>query len=920
MESDIDITAAKLSIADRLSTQTSETIELLFKLLLEVIRIRQPEIEPVIRGESTVPVSSRDLLMRSLQAFGIWFQLLNVAEENSAMRRRRAFESELGEHQVTNSFAAAIKQFKDADIGEKTLQSFFNSLDICPVLTAHPTEAKRVTVLEIHRRIYLLLVDLESPRWTQRERNLLIDDLRNEIDLLWLTGELRLGKPSVSQEVAWGLHFFRESLFERIPELTNKLQHALNTYYPDCKFSLPPFFQFGSWVGGDRDGNHFVTNVVTRETLFTNRRASLQRYKKQLQNLCERLSIASHSLPMPEAFSSQLKNMLADTVQSDSIENRNPGEVFRQYTVCMMAKLQRTLNAAFRDETPAISQAAYFSADEFINDLRFLEETLITIGCHSLAKSLVLPLRNEVEAFRFKTVSLDLRQNSTVTTETLRAIWSKLTGNDVQTCPDKTSEDWNAWLLSELEHPFSEALPVSDLPESAQETFDLMRLVAETRSKMDTKAIGKFILSMTQSETDILGIYLLAKYAGLFDTKNEIRCTIPVVPLFETIEDLQRAPAIMESILSLPVVRLSLERLGGVQEVMIGYSDSNKDGGYLSSNWELNLAQTRLTQTGRRAGIPISFFHGRGGSISRGGAPTDQAISAQPPGSIHGQMRITEQGEVVSSKFANRGTARYHMELLAASVMTHSLLTVATDPSTLESEHDKAFHELSKTSYSAYRQLVEAPGLLEYYEAASPVEELTLLNIGSRPARRFGAKSLSDLRAIPWVFAWTQNRHMVPSWYGLGSALSKFRLTQDEQQAEHRLQSLFKHSRLFNLVIDEAEKTLAQVNLSIAREYSELVADREIRQRIFTMIEKEYELTVEEVLKFSKSNLLAERFPRFRRKLKRRLPIINQIGREQIRLIKHFRELPEDDPDRQSALIPLLLSINCISTGLGWTG
>ena len=762
-------------------------------------------------------------------------------------------------------------------------------------------------------------MELESPRWTPRERDHLIGDLRNEIDLLWLTGELRLEKPSVRQEVAWGLHFFRESLFDRLPELIEKLEYALKSYYPDREFDIPAFFQFGSWIGGDRDGNPFVTNAVTRETLFIHRRACLKRYKQQLDRLAARISIASHSLTVTERFSNRLKGMLAETGNGDIIAERNPGEVFRQYAVCMGKKLQLTLDAASREETPAITQTAYFTADEFLSDLRFLEKSLQEIDCGLIAKSLIQPLSRAVEAFRFKTVSLDLRQNTTVTTESLQAIWSRLTGKELNDCPDKSSDEWKNWLLSELEHPFSEALPLSNLPETAQETFDLMRLIAETRSKMDTKAFGKFILSMTQSEADILGVYLLAKYAGLFDTDNEIRCTIPVVPLFETIEDLRNAPAIMENILSLRIVRQSLECLGRVQEVMIGYSDSNKDGGYLTSNWELHLAQTRLSETGRKAGIPISFFHGRGGSISRGGAPTGQAIDAQPSGSIHGQMRITEQGEVVSSKYANRGTALYHMELLAASVMGHSLLTAASDRAVTRSENNEVFQDLSEKSFAKYRTLVEHPGLLEYYEAASPVEELSLLNIGSRPARRFGAKSLADLRAIPWVFAWTQNRHLIPSWYGLGTALSKFRSSHGER-AEHLLQGLFDHSRLFNLVIEEAEKTLAQVDLHIAKEFSELVANLELRQQIFSMIENEYHLTVEEVLKVSSSSLLAERFPRFRRKLKRRLPMINQIGREQVMLIKHFRELPEDDASRGETLVSLLLSINCISTGLGWTG
>ncbi len=905
-------------ISERISEVTSQTIGRLFNLLIDVIRVRQPEIEPVLRGEATVPIGRRTLLMRSLQAQGIWVQLLNIAEENSGMRRRREIETELGPDQVANSFANVIRRLKDAGVSEPEIQSFFNTADVRPVITAHPTEAKRVTVLEIHRRIYLLLMDLESPRWTERERVHLINKLRNEIDLLWLTGELRLEKPAVSQEVSWGLHFFRDALFERSPELIEKLEWALDTFYPGQTFKIPPFFQFGSWIGGDRDGNPFVTNQVTRNTLLTLRRACVDRYQSKLEDLRNHLSIGRHSFEIPEDFRSRLSAMIRESALHGAAEERNPGEAFRQYCNCMLEKLNTVLKTAKQPVTRDTGRPAYRTADEMIDDLYFLERTLIQSRCHSLASALVQPLRREVEIFRFRTCSLDLRQNTTVTTATLQAIWAHRNGEDISVCPGRSSAEWTSWIVSELEGPAEQALYLSGLPAPAQETFDLLRLVAECRSAMDAEAFGNFILSMTQTEADILGIYLLAKYAGLFIGGDEPACTLPVVPLFETIEDLRTAPAIMQRFLSRPLVRRSLFSRRGVQEVMIGYSDSNKDGGYLSSNWELYLAQVRLTETGRASGIPISFFHGRGGSISRGGAPTDQAIAAQPPGSIHGQMRITEQGEVVSSKYANRGTALYHMELLASSVIGHSLLSARHNQQDDSELFSQAFQRLAEMSFAAYRKLVEQPGLLEYYESASPVEELSLLNIGSRPARRFGAKSLGDLRAIPWVFAWTQNRHLVPSWYGLGSALQSFH--EQPKNAETILSDLFDRSPLFRLVIDEAEKTLSQVDLSIAKEYSELVTNLEIRQRIFGMIENEYHLTVEQVLQISKSNLLAERFPRFRRKLTRRLPTINLIGREQVRLIKHFRSLPEDDPNRRKALVPLLMSINCIATGLGWTG
>jgi phosphoenolpyruvate carboxylase len=907
------------SISASVSKVTTRTIELLFNLLLDVIRVRQPEIEPVLQGEATVPVGKHLLLMRSLQAQGIWFQLLNLAEENSGMRRRRAIETQLGPDFVQNSLPQVLKQLKDSGTSAEEIQLFLDMANVRPVITAHPTEAKRITVLEIHRRIYLHLMNLESPRWTERERKQLIDHLRNEIDLLWLTGELRIEKPSVGQEVSWGLHFYRDSLYERVPELFEKLEWALNRHYPGHSFQLPPFFQFGSWIGGDRDGNPFVTNEVTRDTLLAHRITCIERYLFQLQDLRNHLSIGQHAVDLPDAYHSRLAQMICDSSNQEIVGKRNPGELFRQYVVCLAEKLNATIQTT-TDSTPGpkTRAPAYRSADELIEDLVFLEDALNHCRCESLARTLVQPIRRAVEIFRFRTASLDLRQNTAVTTNTLQAIWALRTGNDVSDCPGKFSEPWKQWILSELVEPDSKVLESANLPENARETLILFQMVAESRESVDPQAFGNFVLSMTQSEADILGVYLLARYSGLFTSESSPACTLPVVPLFETIEDLRAAPAIMQTFLSRTLVQSSLQWAGGVQEVMIGYSDSNKDGGYLTSNWELHLAQTRLTQVGKSTGIPISFFHGRGGSISRGGAPSERAIAAQPSDSVHGQMRITEQGEVVSSKFANRGTALYHMELLVSSVIGHSLRSASEQQEKDCESFSEAFQSLSEYSFLAYRNLVEQPGLLEYYEAASPVEELSLLNIGSRPSRRFGASSLADLRAIPWVFAWTQNRHLVPSWYGLGSALLTFKELNEPNT--DTLSRLFRNSKLFRLVIDEAEKTLSQVDLSIAKEYSELVTNDTVRQQIFGLIEDEYHLTVEQVLSVSGSNLLAERFPRFRRKLTRRLPTVNLIGREQMRLIRHFRNLPENDPERKRVLIPLLMSINCIATGLGWTG
>ena len=410
----------------------------------------------------------------------------------------------------------------------------------------------------------------------------------------------------------------------------------------------------------------------------------------------------------------------------------------------------------------------YAHADELVADLRIIELGLVAANMELLAADLVRPVRRAVEIFRFTTVRLDLRENTTKTTEALRALWWATAQHGDEEPPALGSKEWRQWLLLALSRPRSEAR-VADLPQEAADVIAMFAQAAEMRRKLDREVFGAFILSMTRSVDDILGAYVLAKEGGLYlDEAGTEICGMPIVPLFETIDDLRAAPGIMREFLRIPVVRRSTHWQGDVQEVMIGYSDSNKDGGYFASNWELYKAQTGLTRVGEDAGTAIAFFHGRGGSVSRGGAPTGRAIAAQPAGSIRGRFRVTEQGEVVSSKYANRGTALYQMELLAASVFEHALKSEREDALKPRPEFDDAMEALAGASRAAYSGLVGHPDLVTYFQAASPLEEISLLNIGSRPARRFGARSLKDLRAIPWVFAWSQNRHVITGWYGVG--------------------------------------------------------------------------------------------------------------------------------------------------------
>lgn len=897
-------------------------VDLLFGLLCDVARRRQPQVELALRGKPLPADVPRAVWRRSLQAQGIWFQLLSIAEQSTAMRRRREIEIESGYDRLPASFARVVAEAAAAGVPVDEVRSVLQRLKIRPVITAHPTEAKRVTVLEVHRRIYRRLMDLESPRWTPRERRALVSALGNEIELLWMSGELRREKPTVAQEVAWGLHFFGETLFEAVPLLFEKLEDALHQSYPGEHFETPRFFQFGSWIGGDRDGNPFVNNEVTRATLHENRLACLKRYRQRLIELTQTLSITAEAMPVSDAFQKELTRALERSGDGAALAARNPGELFRQYLTCIQRRLEATLSDAQRRGTGEPVEGGYASADELAAELRVIEQALLATQSAALAASLVRPLRHEVETFRFCTVQLDLRENTTVTGKTLAALWRAQAGSGEEP-PACQSPEWKAWLLAELARPREKEACRDDrlktLPAVEAETLQIFRTVRDMRKQVDRNAFGAFVLSMTHHATDILGVYLLAKEAGLFtDAAGVESCTLPVVPLLETIDDLRRAPEILRELLAVPMVRRSIRAQGGVLEIMIGYSDSNKDGGFFASNWELSKAQTKITRVGNELGVGIAFFHGRGGSVSRGGVPAGRAIAALPASSVNGRFRVTEQGEVVSFKYANRGTAQYHVELLASSVLEHTFKSEREDELVPRGEFDEAMEALSGASRATYAKFIEQPDLIVYFQAASPLEELSMLNMGSRPARRFGARSMQDLRAIPWVFAWAQNRHALTGWYGIGSAIAAFLDVRKERGLE-LLRRMFDESRLFRLIIDEVEKTLAQVDLDIARGYANLVPDERVRETIFAQIEQEHRLTTEMVLKLSGGREVAERFPKFLERLARRLPAINLVGRQQIELLQLYRQAASDQ-ERRSYLMPLLLSINCIASGFGATG
>ncbi|WP_196502899.1 phosphoenolpyruvate carboxylase [Aestuariivirga litoralis] len=887
-----------------------ELTALLRDLLRQVIKTREPEVLSILDNATGADAIPPHLVEHALQVIGIWLQLMNIAEENAAIRNRRSVEKQAGPDSVGGSLSQSVAQAAASGVTGEALQKMLSILDIGPTITAHPTEAKRVTVLEIHRRIYLKLYELESPRWTPREREGLLFQLRNEIDLLWMTGEVRAEKPTVESEVAWGLHFFRDALFDRTTAVCDLLQAAVLRHYPEQALSINPPLKFSTWIGGDRDGNPFVTVATTKSALDANARASVERLDMKLGELSKLISISTAEMPIPLDFSKLIEDQLAFTGRAEALRQRNVGEPFRHYFTALRERLASTFDAHLTAKPLA-------NVEELIGLLLKAEEALAEMKAAGLAVSIVRPVRWEAMVFGFRTASLDLRQNTTVTNRVLAEIWRKMNPLAKEDAPPVHSEAWGAWIRGELSKPMSFVPKFRDLSEEAQELLGLLDLIRETLDGPDPKAIGTFILSMTQSGDDILGLYLLAKYTGLFsDSTSCETCRIRVVPLFETIPDLRAGPGIMEDLLTNTIVQNSVKAAGGCQEIMLGYSDSNKDGGFFCANFELFEAQRRLIRVGEKSDIAISFFHGRGGSVSRGGAPAGRAIAAQPGGTVGGRMRVTEQGEVVSSKFANRGTAQTNLETLTSAVLLHSLKTKVEDSRRLNPVHQAAVEDIARMSFNAYQKLAQDPALITYFQQSSPVEELALLKIGSRPSRRFGAKGLSDLRAIPWVFAWSQNRHLLTGWFGLGYALDDF-LSARGGDGLKLLREMFVKSPGFRLAIDEVEKSLFLADMKVAEQYASLVQNRNDAERLFALISHEHRRTSKVILELSGDKVLCARFNSFSRRFERVREMLDQANQWQVKLLRESRSngKASDAPN-----MPLLLTMNCIAAGLGWTG
>jgi phosphoenolpyruvate carboxylase len=877
---------------------------------------------PWINGEETGTGGARGLE----QAYSIAFQLLNIVEANAAARTRRLREIHEGLASERGLWGNQLSRLTSKGWTPEEIAAYLPDVRVEPVFTAHPTEAKRGAVLDQHRAIHQFLAELDREDLTPSERLEIRRKIKICLERLWRSGEIFLDQPDVADERRAVMFYLRDILPDAVTRLDMRLRWAWNElgFTPEL-LGAPetrPCLSFGTWVGGDRDGHPFVTAKVTGETLQELRLNALLVIHRQLETLAEALPLSSHfQKASPELLDrvTVLRKELGPL--GEQIIARFPGEPWRQLVLLMQGRLPLQLGAADRAWI-AESGVRYQRAEEVSADLSILEQSLAEVGGQRLIRETVWPVLRILDVFGFHLAQLDIRQNSRTHDLAMAQLLKAAGVPDGENFPDWSEEKRLELLRRELLSPRPFLGPNNHLglgPEAdaVLSCYDTLR---EHIREHGREGLGSLIISMTRQLSDLLVIPVLAREAGLTEWHHgTLSSPLPIVPLFETLDDLERSPKLLKEFLSEPVAKASLDRRHGhlpVQQVMIGYSDSNKDCGILASQWGLHEAQEEMTRVAGEEGVALRFFHGRGGTISRGAGPTHLFLDALPPGALQGDHRMTEQGETIAQKYANVSTSTYHLELLLAGVTGISLAGKRSERDIKICSGIADF--LAKASRKAYRNLIEAPGFITFYDQATPIDALESSRIGSRPKRRSGQRSLADLRAIPWVFSWNQCRYYLPGWFGVGSALEAL-----EKEQPEKFKTLKKDLRNYSFlyyVLSNVETNIASAELSIMRDYAELVTDTEIRERIFGMISEEFERTREQLEKVFGGSL-DERRPRMGKTLQLRARALAVLHEEQIKTIRDWRTAQRENPAKAEALLPrVLLSINAIASGLRTTG
>jgi phosphoenolpyruvate carboxylase len=867
---------------------------------------------------------------RDAQAISMSFQLLNMVEENAATQARRAREATSGLLREPGLWGQNLRQLVSLGIEPKTIAKRLADIRVEPVLTAHPTEAKPGAVIAQHRQLYSLLVKRENKMWTPTEQSDIREEIKLTLERLWRTGEFMLAKPSVEDERRAAIHYLRDVFPGVVVRLEHRLLHAWAEAGLDPELLRDagrPRVCFGTWIGGDRDGHPLVTADVTAQTLRELRVAAVAVHKENLCRLAETLTMSGRlQAPPPEleARTAAMIEALGDDARP--IVRKDKDEPFRQYVRLLIAQLPAE-RPAFDDgsapERPrgeGSNARSYSRASELADDLGLLARALEAQGATRIAEADVAPVLRAVHTFGFHLATLDVRQNSAFYDKAVVQVFGAA-GIDAAGFGRWNESSRVALLDDELRRRRPLLLPGIRLGDEAEEALRYLRVLAEQHEAHGPDGLGALIVSMTRGLSDLLVVYLLAREVGLLRPVGDgLGSLLPVVPLFETIEDLARAPSIVASMLDHPVTKntFRLRGEGRVQQVMLGYSDSCKDGGILASQWALHRAQSELAREAQSRDVSLRFFHGRGGTVSRGAGPTHRFLEALPHGSLMGDLRLTEQGETVAQKYANPMNATYNLELLLAGATATTLKhrqPVAVDPAL-----SSILEPLAARSRRAYEELVRSDGFITYFSEATPIDALEQARIGSRPSRRTGKRSLEDLRAIPWVFAWNQSRHYLPGWFGVGTAFEALR--EDDPSAFAKLGELAERDPFLRYVIYNVEASHASAATDLMADYASLVRDDAVRTTFLGRIRDEYERTERTLNLVFGGKTLPERRPRMWRTLELRDAGLRALHAHQIAVLRRWRAAVErgDTREAETALPSLLLSVNAIASGLRTTG
>lgn len=869
------------------------------------------------------------------QAYSIAFQLLGMAEQNAADQFRKSIEQVSGMDALPALWGDSLKQLKDAGWTSEQIARELPNMQVELVLTAHPTEAKRATVLAHHRRLFERFQTNSLQKLDKEPLHRLCDPQQEENDfavrallaILWRTGEIYLDKPDIQSERRNVLDYLTQVFPSVLRPLDQRLRRAWTQVGLDPSvFDDPlvfPKLTFGTWVGGDRDGHPLVTADVTRTSLLEMRRSALGLVTRQLQQLARLLSLSAYwQRPKPEFL--QALASIADRLGPEGKKaiERNPNEPWRQFINTMIVRLPAS--DAPSDRVVFQPPPTYQRSSELLVDLRLLYDSLIAAGMRRPADYALQPLMRVVQTFGFHLAVLDIRQNSSFHDKAVDQLLA------AAGFPDSNFSQWSekerlALLERELESRRPFARPEVSVGAEADAVLSALRVVKEHYHAYGSDGLGSLIVSMTRNTSDLLVVYLLAREVGLMEeTANGLQCLLPVVPLFETVDDLKASPAIFDSFLSHPVTKRTLRSIQirdgsseAVGQIMIGYSDSNKDGGILASLVTLRQAQKALATVGRRHQVRVRFFHGRGGTISRGAGPTHRFIKSLENQTLRGDLRVTEQGETIPQKYAHQSTAMYNLELFLAGVTRKTLL----DQGSEVHDHplDATLDRMATWARDSYTGLLNQDGFVSFFRTATPIDAIEQSRIGSRPSRRTGKQSLSDLRAIPWVFSWGQARFFLSGWYGVGSALERL-LHEDEKQFLELSKVLQQWAPLHYLISNVAT-SIAATDLEIMREYSEMVEDVALRRSCMDPIEAELNRTTQMIERIYGGSL-AERRPNIQRMMQLRASGLRVLHRQQISLLKMWRSYHKmGQPQSAESLVPqLLLTVNAIASGLGTTG